>query len=439
MSFLEDRNVQFGYTGITQYANCGGLLQETGNYYERDSDPNSPTYDEWILKQSLYWDKLILTDGVLDVAPGQPQVIYLDDCSTSEIAFPCNEPVGLTQDGKSVDIVNVCSMPITITGFDNSDPTRFTLFDFESYKGIETYDTGNCEELPHTIHPYSKLNIPVFFHPSRNEIEDGKEGTWDNRTGDSWGARISISPGFPILSCASNNECDAYFQLSGELICNELNREPLMNYENFEGFYSCEDANPLGDLEFENCLLSTPIFGDTTENSYSTFFAFQGLVEQVESKYCKDNESFRAAIKTVKDSIFTVDNLNGLLNKYQASVIDVNGAKITGTYNKLNELYYFDGDQYTGMHVRVTTESQSVVTSDVTVFMGVVQKGGNTSEKNIFLSEKGDFANEGFCYSQQFLELDAARYSPVNDIIISSNSVMENLPAGTIIGTLTAL
>ena len=436
MSFLNDGNVQFGYTGVTEYANCGGLLQETGLYYEQDLDPASPTYEEWILKQAVYNNKLILTDGVSPEAPGQPQVIYLDDCETSQITYPCNEPVGLIAEGKSIDIVNVCDMPITITGFVNSDPTRFTILSQE-FKGVETYTTGNVstDYLPATIAPYTKLTIPTFFHPSRNEIEDGREGSWENRTGDAWHSKISVYPGFPIVNCETNN-CDTSFIVSGELVCDALDREPLLNYGNYEGYYSCEDLNALGGLEFENCLLSSGMFSDITDVDYDKFFALQGLSEQIPKKYCKDDPSFKAAIATFKKAIFEQSSIEDMLDAFTIEVVEFGTAKVTGTYVRQNERIYFDGIEFTGMHISIETEDPGTLVSNMSVFFNTERVDDSLRENNIFLSEQGDFVNEGFCFSPSFVELDAARYFPFNDITLSNSDITENLPAGTFLGQL---
>ena len=435
MSFLDDINVHFAHTGVTKYANCGGLIQETGEYHEMDTDPDSPTFNQWVLKQAVYNNKLILTDGVLGVAPGQPQIIYLDDCTTSEITYPCDEPLGLTVDGKSLDIVNVCDMPITITGMINSDPTRFTIFD-GSFKGVETYTTGNAPDfLPSTIAPYTRMNIPTLFHPSRNEIEDGREGSWENRTGNSWHSKVSVFPGFPIISCETNN-CDTNFVISGELVCDKLDRVPLLNYENFEGYYSCDDDNALGGLEFQNCLLSSGIFSDITDSDYDKFFALQGLAQEISKKYCKDEPSFLSALTTFNVGIFKVNNIDDFTDQYAVSVVDYGGAKVTGTYFKENEIIYFDGIAYTGMHYKITTDAANILTTDMSIFFNTEVFNNTKRENNIFLSEKGDFAEEGFCFSPKFVELDAARYEIFTDITLSANDVMENLPAGSNIGQL---
>jgi len=433
MSFLKDRDVEFAYTGITEYSNCGGLLQETGLYYEKDNDPSSPTYDQWVLQQAVYNDKLILTDGVSGVAPGQPQVIYLDDCSTSQITFPCNEPVGLSIDGKSVDIVNVCDMPITITGLVNSDPVRFTVFD-SSHEGKEVYDTGNAPDfLPATIAPYTRLRIPTLFHPSRNEIEDGQEGSWENRTGDAWHSKISLFPGFPIVSCETDN-CDTNFIISGELVCDKLDRVPLLNYNNFEGYYSCEDDNALGELEFQNCLLSSGIFSDITNHTYDMYSAMQGLAGEIESKYCKNNPSFAALAITFKDALYKSEEIYDFLETYHISIIDFQGAKITGRYYKKHERVYFDGIEFTGLHYEISTEDPSVLVSNMTAFMNTSAIGTDAREHNVFFAEQGDFVNEGFCFSNGYVELDAAPYTALEDIALSCNKIAENEPAGTIIG-----
>ena len=140
-----------------------------------------------------------------------------EDCY-DEMHIKCMDICRKTVDSGIFVITNTCITPITITGLRNTDPVRFSLFDFDSYSGTEIYHTGNTVELPMTINSYEKKTINTFFHPLVTEIINGNEGTVLNRTGDRFGAYIDIYPGFPMLNCSEKGKCDTFITLTGELL-----------------------------------------------------------------------------------------------------------------------------------------------------------------------------------------------------------------------------
>jgi hypothetical protein len=139
---------------------------------------------------------------------------------------------------------------------------------------------------------------------------------------------------------------------------------------------------------------------------------------------------------TFNKAIFDSSSLEEMLDNYAIEIVDFNNAKVTGTYFKQNERIYFDGIEYTGMHIDVTTDSTSTLVSNMSIFFNTEKRDNTLRDNNIFLSEQGDFVNEGFCFSPGFVELDAARYVPFTDITLSNSDIKENLPAGTLIGQL---
>jgi hypothetical protein len=101
----------------------------------------------------------------------------------------------------------------------NTDTGRFTLFQFPLYSGSGTYESPMAE-FPIKLEPDTMTGINVFFHPTGNDLITGGAGSFTNRTGSFWTARIDMFPGFPILNCATGTtECEAYFTISGEMIC----------------------------------------------------------------------------------------------------------------------------------------------------------------------------------------------------------------------------
>ena len=296
-------------------------------------------------------------------------MIYMEDCETTNMTFPCNEPIATTDRGKFVEIVNVCTESITVTGLSNSDPTRFTIFD-EKYRGYDFYDSGFCEDLPFTIAPYTKYRIPSFFHPSRNEIEDGNAGSYENRTGDAWTAKIGLYPGFPILGCEGMDPCDSFYILSGELLCTELNREPLGNIGNYRGVYGC-DEGALDQIEASDCLITSGIYTETREPSYDEYTSLQNLSISVRSEFYDPRDppdiSMYMGIETFRLATFNSRNYNDLTTKACQRTIktnrDTDGSLVqsqadrwdlTGTFEGEYTVINYEQEIYTGMRIKVS-------------------------------------------------------------------------------------
>ena len=152
--------------------------------------------------------------------------------------MPCDEACEYQyHDSGKVTIINACTLPITITGMVLSDPVRFSLFSYPEYKGVEIYDNTNTSHFPLTLEPRQKTGINTFFHPLKEELINGKAGTsWSylENTGDQFGSRVNIFPGFPILNCEGADPCDAHFYLTGSFICPEpRDLTYLLNDDNF--------------------------------------------------------------------------------------------------------------------------------------------------------------------------------------------------------------
>ena len=202
MGFItESSGIKLSRTGIAIFdEGCGGLMRES-------PDPH-----------------LILTDD-----PERPSIIFFEECQASRVEFPCDEPRDYFKSGKFVEITNTCNLPIKITGLKNSDGSRFSLFKYPDYLGQEFYTSENTEELPISIDPFEKARFEVFFHPLTDELAYGKHGTYENRDGDYFEAKISIYPGMPLRNCAATDDCDAFFKLSGEFLCTEEDKA-FMHY-----------------------------------------------------------------------------------------------------------------------------------------------------------------------------------------------------------------
>ncbi len=420
-------HICLAYTGKTYYDDCGGLLQETGDF--------------------LKHRKLVLTDGQIDpfeadpklrnAAKGTPKAIFLEDCETTSITFPCNEPTDTVDQGKFVDLVNTCTEPITVTGMTNSDPTRFTIFDL-GYRGYETYWSGTVSEIPFTISPYTKMQIPSFFHPSRTEIEDGNAGSYENRTGDSWSAKISMYPGFPILGCENMDPCDSFYTLSGELLCEEKKREPLKNIGNYQGVYGC-DVEAFDGMEASECIITSGVYVDTVEPGYDSFTAMQDLSVAVKGEFNdpKDppDDSMYAGACLFQKAIFKSSDYLSLLStdfvSYTKTPRQADGSvaskvedywDVTGMYLGQNVKVNYGDELYTGMRVSVRCDEGGPFINDVGVFFNQQTLANGKSEHAIFLAEWGDFANTSFCFSQSNVELETVPYEPITDIQIWSKN-----------------
>ena len=138
-----------------------------------------------------------------------------DSCLIDEVAT--------LQSGKCVIISNTCSLHLTITGMTNSDSERFTLFQFPLYSGSGTY-TSPMQEFPIELPPNTMTGVPTFWHPTSTDLATGGNGSFTERTGSYYTGRVDIFPGFPVLNCAtgSTGECEAFFTISGEFICDVM-------------------------------------------------------------------------------------------------------------------------------------------------------------------------------------------------------------------------
>lgn len=173
MSFInEESGVCLSETGTSVLVGCDFLIDELGRKY-------------------------ILTEGSKRIIP-EGDCLPITD-------FDCGKLDRITVDsGKFVTIINTCNLPLTITGFKNDDPLRFSIFNYPEYSGYAEYNTGNTQELPFTVEPFQRVNINTFFHPLYSELVSGNAGTYENRTGDKFESNISILPGFEVLNCVED-------------------------------------------------------------------------------------------------------------------------------------------------------------------------------------------------------------------------------------------
>ena len=128
MSFItEESGICLSPTGGSTPRGCGPLINEIG-------------------------DKYVLTE--------EPKRILLDGECGVKTDFNCQEVDRQTVDsGKFVTLVNVCNLPLNITGLKNSDPDRFSIFQFPDYSGFSEYNTDNSAELPIKLQPFERVNI----------------------------------------------------------------------------------------------------------------------------------------------------------------------------------------------------------------------------------------------------------------------------------------
>lgn len=169
MSFITNKSgIYLSRSGETFYSSCGEMIRENKELY-------------------------VLTEK-------RNRIIYDGTCEPI-LDFNCSGFANKI-DSSFVTIVNTCTMPITVTGFSNSNPERFSIFKHPEYSGFAEYNTGNTEELPFTIEPFQRVIIDTFFHPLYSELLYGNPGTLENRNGDKFRSRIDIMPGFEILNCS---------------------------------------------------------------------------------------------------------------------------------------------------------------------------------------------------------------------------------------------
>jgi hypothetical protein len=139
------------------------------------------------------------------------------ECPTSD---PCVDN-RYVRSGQVITIANTCNMPLTISGFHNDNPQRFTIINYPEFSGSGYYTTGNVtgnpDTLPRILEPGENWEIMTWWHPKKWEVENGDVGTPARPTGTAQSAKISVFPG--DLGFA---DCANYFTLSGELICDRV-------------------------------------------------------------------------------------------------------------------------------------------------------------------------------------------------------------------------
>ena len=122
-------------SGVTVFPTCGDIIEESRKQYIWTEDGRN-----------------LLVDGT---------------CSDPALpSFSCSQIDRKVADsGSFVTIVNTCTLPLTITGFKNSDSARFSIFEYPKYVGQSLYESGNTSQLPITLTPFEQTNIPTFFPP----------------------------------------------------------------------------------------------------------------------------------------------------------------------------------------------------------------------------------------------------------------------------------
>ena len=139
------------------------------------------------------------------------------ECPTQD---PCVDN-RYVRSGQMITIANTCNMPLTISGFHNDNPERFTIINYPEFSGSGYYTTGNVTgesaSLPRILEPGENWEIMTWWHPKKWEVENGDVGTPARPTGTAQSAKISVFPG--DLGFA---DCSNYFTLSGELICDRV-------------------------------------------------------------------------------------------------------------------------------------------------------------------------------------------------------------------------
>lgn len=391
MSFItEESGICLGHSGEVEYPVCGELIREGQLKY--------------ILEEG---GKVLLTDT---------------PCGGPIPEFDCNFDRKVVDTGKFITLTNVCTLPITVTGFTMSDPARFSLFEYPLHKGTQIYSSGNTTDLPFTLQPNEFKRINTYFHPLISELTNGTPGTFDNRVGDSFESRVEIYPGFPIQNCTNDpNSCDAYFTLSGEFICEEQDKDWMYNNENF----IAPNLNELPSVDSDYCIpITDPIEmpkagGLQIENAFSglrdTAIAYGRVLDEggrLHEKYqdigmAGSLAGFGAICQGLIDSN-THNNINNLfgatLTNYSYTYDDgENQYPLTISYSSNNTaVKSFNDIPHTGMLFDVFSEDPSRETYYSTVFINVGRQDANTQLNRMFTAHPADYELEDFCTPEKF-------------------------------------
>ena len=398
----------------------------------------------------------IIEEGPLKyiITEGEKKVLKTDgSCSDGAlVSFSCEGGRKYVDSGQAVIISNTCSLPITITGFRNSDPERFTIFQYPEYLGVGIYESEYTAELPVTLDPFTTLSIPTFFHPLDSELEKGTAGTFDNRIGDAFNAEIDIYPGFPILNCPSEDvECDAEFTLSGEFICDLLDTPDwLSNEDNFV----VPDLSELPSIDNVACLEATDTYTAknlpnpcTVKGIYAALSQLADGVYSMGFKETRDPQSKwtpsrRAALWNFNVSIKQLiilggdDDIGRLINYPSVSgpttlpdqtsngdAVELSAFYPGGTWPSNPQaapntgiIAYLKPGTYTGMNYQVTKAPSwkgAYSPQNSTVFFNIDCAKRSTS---LFVAESGNFETTQICIGEPVIrgctDQNADNYNP---------------------------
>jgi hypothetical protein len=376
-------------SGTTVFPTCGDITEESGKQYIWTEDGRN-----------------LLVDGV---------------CSDPALpSFSCQIDRKLADSGSFITIVNTCTLPITITGFKNSDSARFSILEYPKYIGQSSYESGNTSQLPITLRPFEQTSIPTFFHPLRSELEHGTPGTFDVRDGDKFGATIDIYPGFPILNCTSSDtECDASFALTGEFICE---KPPDLSILASNGNFTPPDLTTIAKIENTYCLPRTKVMEFNTTDVISIENIYSGLsglslfyaetlnnispnwsVEYPDMGVSGALGTFYHLVTGVMDA-GTHGSLNSLLassvDNYSVTsqTTDQRGRTVSGSYSPNNSTTFVSGGYtYTGMFFEMNPgEPAGLMTNHVLFFNGQIIPG-EAKDVRMFMAQSGDLTSEKLC------------------------------------------
>jgi hypothetical protein len=386
MSFItEESGICLGHSGEVAYPFCGELVREGELKY--------------ILEEG---GKVLLTDT---------------PCGGPIPEFDCNFDRKVVDTGKFITLTNVCTLPITVTGFTMSDPARFSLFEYPLHKGTQIYTSGNTADLPFTLQPNEFKRINTYFHPLISELTNGTPGTFDNRVGDSFESRVEIYPGFPIQNCTNDpNSCDAYFTLSGEFVCEEPDKDWMYNNENF----ITPNLSDLGGIDADYCIpITDPIEmvkdgGLHIENTFSglrdTAIAYGKVLDdggRLHEKYQDIGMAGSlAGFGAICQGLIDSNNHNNINNLFGATLTNhsytyndgENEYPLNISYTPNNTaVKSFNDIPHTGMLFNVFSEDPSRETYYSTVFINVGAKDVQRQLNRMFTAQKGNYLEEDLC------------------------------------------
>lgn len=347
--------------------------------------------------------------------------IYIENgCSDSVSKFDCNFATKIVDSGRFVKITNSCSLPLEITGLVNSDPVKFSLFDYPKYRNHGSiYSSENTAELPVTLNPAESFEIPTFFHPSMADMENANAGSIQDLNNQesiptSFGARVDIYPGFNISNCSTDqNSCDAYFTLTGTVLCGDFD----VDWMNNQAGLMPEDIDELDvNIQNDTCIKKT----ETMQFVIEEWTDDLGFMQKL-------NQSVDAYTKTITSPDKKLSEIYGHIGMYGAlegmgSMIEESNSideLINSTLSSKEVVYSYDEKDYS-MTVNYNKEKNSVKNIDGANFTGFFYDiVGDLSAKNqtVFINAEvneqssggtADWISEFVAIADQFESLSIA-------------------------------